>query len=243
MPILLLPPNQTPAQIDSRSKPSAEETAMTNSIRRFPIADPAKLPDDMRQLIETTAKKTGFLPNVSLAYAWKPDRFRAFFQFYDALMKGDSRLSRPKREIDRGGGKRGRLLHLLHGRARHHPPILGKKPLLADQVTANYQHADLSPRERAMLDFAVKVTSSPAAIEPPTSRRCAATASRTRRSRTSGRSPPSSTSRPHGQPDGNTAQPRLPHDGPRPVTYPRSSTSTSRAFYRWLNEVHRPNKE
>ena len=72
---------------------------MTNPISRFPMADPATLPEDMRQLIETTAKKTGFVPNVFLAYAWKPDHFRAFFQFYDALMRGESGLSRAEREM------------------------------------------------------------------------------------------------------------------------------------------------
>lgn len=68
-------------------------------ISRFPVPDLATLPDDLRQLVETTAKKTGFVPNVFLAYAWKPDHFRAFFQFYDALMRGDSGLSRAEREM------------------------------------------------------------------------------------------------------------------------------------------------
>jgi uncharacterized peroxidase-related enzyme len=72
---------------------------VTNPISRFPVPDVATLPDDMRQLIETTAKKTGFVPNVFLAYAWKPDHFRAFFQFYDALMRADSGLSRAEREM------------------------------------------------------------------------------------------------------------------------------------------------
>jgi uncharacterized peroxidase-related enzyme len=72
---------------------------VTNPISRFPVADPATLPEDMRQLIETTGKKTGFVPNVFLAYAWKPDHFRAFFHFYDALMRGESGLSRAEREM------------------------------------------------------------------------------------------------------------------------------------------------
>jgi uncharacterized peroxidase-related enzyme len=72
---------------------------VTNPISRFPVADPATLPEDMRQLIEATAKKSGFVPNVFLAYAWKPDHFRAFFQFYEALMRGDSGLSRAEREM------------------------------------------------------------------------------------------------------------------------------------------------
>jgi len=72
---------------------------VTDPISRFPVPDLATLPDDIRQLIETTAKKTGFVPNVFLAYAWKPDHFRAFFQYYDALMRADSGLSRAEREM------------------------------------------------------------------------------------------------------------------------------------------------
>jgi uncharacterized peroxidase-related enzyme len=72
---------------------------MDTPISRFPVPDPATLPEDMRQLIEATAKKAGFVPNVFLAYAWKPDHFRAFFQFYDALMRADSGLSRAEREM------------------------------------------------------------------------------------------------------------------------------------------------
>jgi uncharacterized peroxidase-related enzyme len=72
---------------------------MDAPISRFPVPDPATLPEDMRTLIETTGQKTGFVPNVFLAYAWKPDHFRAFFQFYDALMRSDSGLSRAEREM------------------------------------------------------------------------------------------------------------------------------------------------
>jgi uncharacterized peroxidase-related enzyme len=68
-------------------------------ISRFPVPDLATLPEDIRQVTEATAKKTGFVPNVFLAYAWKPDQFRAFFQYYDALMRGESGLSRAEREM------------------------------------------------------------------------------------------------------------------------------------------------
>ena len=68
-------------------------------ISRFPVPDLATLPDDIRQGIEATAKKTGFVPNVFLAYAWKPDHFRAFFQYYDALMRAGSGLTRAEREM------------------------------------------------------------------------------------------------------------------------------------------------
>lgn len=68
-------------------------------ISRFPVPDPATLPDDLREVIEQNAKKAGFIPNVFLAYAWKPDHFRAFFKYYDALMRGESGLSRAEREM------------------------------------------------------------------------------------------------------------------------------------------------
>ncbi len=138
---------------------------MSAPISRFPVPDAASLPDDMRQVIEATAKKTGFVPNVFLAYAWKPDQFRAFFQYYDALMRGESGLSRADRElivVAVSAVNACTYCTVAHGAALR---ILSKKPHLADQVTANYRHADLTPRERAMLDFAVKVTTSSAAIE------------------------------------------------------------------------------
>jgi uncharacterized peroxidase-related enzyme len=68
-------------------------------ISRFPIPDVAALPADIQELIRTNEKKAGFVPNVFLAYAWKPEHFRAFFTYYDALMKGASGLSRAEREM------------------------------------------------------------------------------------------------------------------------------------------------
>lgn len=140
---------------------------MSNApVSRFPVPDLAALPADMRELVEATAKKTGFVPNVFLAYAWKPDHFRAFFQFYDALMRGESGLSRAEREmivVAVSAVNACTYCTVAHGAALR---ILSKKPHLADQITANYRHADITPRERAMLDFAIKVTSHSGAIEP-----------------------------------------------------------------------------
>jgi len=68
-------------------------------ISRFPVPDLEKLPEDIRQVIEANAKKAGFTPNVFLAYAWKPAHFRAFFQYYEILMRGESGLSRAEREL------------------------------------------------------------------------------------------------------------------------------------------------
>ena len=70
-----------------------------DAISRFPVPDPATLPEDLRQVIEANAAKAGFVPNVFLAYAWKPEHFRAFFRYYDVLMRGESGLTCPEREM------------------------------------------------------------------------------------------------------------------------------------------------
>jgi uncharacterized peroxidase-related enzyme len=134
-------------------------------ISRFPIPEPAALPDDMKQAIEAAAAKAGFTPNVFLAYAWKPEHFRAFFQYYEALMRGESGLSRAEREmivVAVSAVNSCSYCTVTHGAALR---ILSKNPHIADQITANYRHADLTARERAMLEFALKVTTSSAAIE------------------------------------------------------------------------------
>jgi len=72
---------------------------MSDPISRFPVPDPSTLPEDLRQVIEANRAKAGFVPNVFLAYAWKPAHFRAFFGYYDVLMRGDSGLTRAEREM------------------------------------------------------------------------------------------------------------------------------------------------
>jgi uncharacterized peroxidase-related enzyme len=72
---------------------------MTDSISRFPVPDPAELPEDLRATMEANEKKAGFVPNVFRAYAHKPEHFRAFFQYYEALMRSASGLSRAEREM------------------------------------------------------------------------------------------------------------------------------------------------
>jgi len=72
---------------------------MTESISRFPVPDPAGLPDDLRETMEANARKAGFVPNVFRAYSHKPEHFRAFFHYYEVLMRGESGLSRAEREM------------------------------------------------------------------------------------------------------------------------------------------------
>jgi uncharacterized peroxidase-related enzyme len=130
----------------------------TTPISRFPVPATNSLPEDLQKVIEANAQKAGFIPNVFLAYGYKPEHFRAFFHYYDVLMKGDSGLTRAEREMIVVAVSRINnctYCTVAHGAALR---ILSKNPLIADQISANYRVADLTPRQRAMLDFAVKVT-------------------------------------------------------------------------------------
>jgi uncharacterized peroxidase-related enzyme len=136
-----------------------------STISRFPIPAPDDLPADIREIIEANAEKLGFVPNVFWAYAWKPDHFRAFFRFYDALMKGPSGLSRAEREmivLTVSAINACTYCTVSHGAALR---VLAKHPHLSDQVSANYRMAEITPRQRVMLDFAAKVTRDSAAID------------------------------------------------------------------------------
>jgi uncharacterized peroxidase-related enzyme len=133
-------------------------------ISRFPVPEPASLPEDIQKVVETNTAKAGFTPNVFLAYGYKPEHFRAFFHYYDVLMKGPSELSRAEREMIVLAVSRVNACTyctVAHGAALR---ILSKNPILADQISANYRVADITPRQRAMLDFAVKVTERSAEI-------------------------------------------------------------------------------
>lgn len=77
----------------------AEHPRSDRPISRFPVADPTALPPDLADAVRATADKAGFTPNVFLAYAWRPEHFRAFFAYHDVLMKGESGLSRAEREL------------------------------------------------------------------------------------------------------------------------------------------------
>jgi uncharacterized peroxidase-related enzyme len=136
-----------------------------NAVSRFPVPALDDLPADVREVIEANARKLGFVPNVFWAYAWKPDHFRAFFQFYEALMKGPSGLTRAERELivlAVSAINSCTYCTVSHGAALR---VLAKHPHLSDQVSANYRAAEVTERERAMLDFAVKVTRESAAVE------------------------------------------------------------------------------
>jgi uncharacterized peroxidase-related enzyme len=131
---------------------------------RYPVPDLASLPDDVRRRIETVQEKSGFVPNVFLALAHRPDEFRAFFDYHDALMLKAGGLSRAEREmivVATSAANDCTYCVVAHGAILR---ILAKAPLLADQVAVNHRTAPVTPRQRAMLDFAVKLARTPQAI-------------------------------------------------------------------------------
>src|SRR4051812_21398641 len=133
----------------SMSQPVAE---------RFPIPTLDKLPADIRERILAVQEKSGFVPNVFLTLAYRPDEFRAFFAYHDALMEKDSGLSKAEREMIVVATSSANQCHycvIAHGAILR---IRAKNPLIADQIAVNYRKADITPRQRAMLDFAMKVS-------------------------------------------------------------------------------------
>lgn len=127
-------------------------------ISRFPIPDLNELPEDIRDHLLAVQEKAGFIPNVFLALAHRPDEFRAFFTYHDALMEKKSGLSKGEREmIVVATSALNQCLYCVvaHGAILR---IREKNPLLADQIATNYRKADITPRQKAMLDFAAKVS-------------------------------------------------------------------------------------
>src|SRR4051795_4652220 len=125
---------------------------------RFPAPALEKLPADIRERILAVQEKSGFVPNVFLTLAFRPDEFRAFFAYHDALMLKDGGLTKGEREMIVVATSAANQCHycvIAHGAILR---IYEKRPLIADQVAVNYRKADLTPRQRAMLDFAMKVS-------------------------------------------------------------------------------------
>jgi uncharacterized peroxidase-related enzyme len=126
-------------------------------ISRYPVPELADLPEDLRLRILAVQEKAGFVPNVFLALAHRPDECRAFFDYHDALMLRPSGLSKGEKEmivVATSGANRCLYCVVAHGAILR---IYEKNPLLADQVAVNHHKADLSARQKAMLDFALKV--------------------------------------------------------------------------------------
>ena len=134
-------------------------------ISRFPVPRLEDLPEDIRQRVLEVQEKSGFVPNVFLALAHRPAEWRAFFAYHDALMEKDSGLTKAEREmivVATSGANRCQYCVVAHGAILR---IRAKNPLIADQVAVNYLKADLTPRQKAMLAFAMKVALDAGAIE------------------------------------------------------------------------------
>jgi uncharacterized peroxidase-related enzyme len=128
------------------------------SANRYPAPELKDLPDDIQARVLEVQEKSGFVPNVFLALARRPDEWRAFFAYHDALMlKKDGSLTKGDREMivtTTSAANQCLYCVVAHGAILR---IYEKKPMVADQVAVNYRKADISPRQRAMLDFAMKV--------------------------------------------------------------------------------------
>src|SRR5438477_9078496 len=128
------------------------------AISRYPVPRLEDLPDDIRTRMLEVQEKAGFIPNVFLALAHRPEEFRAFFAYHDALMEKDGGLTKAEREmivVATSGANECQYCVVAHGAILR---IRAKDPLVADQVAINYRKADITQRQKAMLDFAIKVS-------------------------------------------------------------------------------------
>jgi uncharacterized peroxidase-related enzyme len=128
------------------------------AISRFPVPEISSLPEDIRTRILAVQEKSGFVPNVFLTLAHRPDEFRAFFAYHDALMDKPGAITKAEREmivVATSNANQCQYCVVAHGAILR---IRAKNPLIADQIAVNYRKADITPRQRAMLDFAMKVS-------------------------------------------------------------------------------------
>jgi uncharacterized peroxidase-related enzyme len=131
----------------------------TPSISRYPVPKLEDLPEDIRARMFEVQEKAGFIPNVFLTLAHRPEEWRAFFAYHDALMLRDSGLTKAEREmivVATSGANDCLYCIVAHGAILR---VYAKNPWLADQVAANYRKADITDRQKAMLEFALKVAS------------------------------------------------------------------------------------
>jgi len=134
-------------------------SAMTQpTAKRFPTPSIDSLPEDIRTRLLAVQEKSGFVPNVFLTLAYRPDEFRAFFAYHDALMDKDGGLTKAEREmivVATSSANQCLYCVIAHGAILR---IRAKNPQIADQIAVNYRKADITARQKAMLDFAMKVS-------------------------------------------------------------------------------------
>ena len=137
----------------------------TPSASRYPVPELDTLPQDIQDQILAVQEKAGFVPNVFLALAHRPLEFRAFFDYHDALMEKESGLSKADREmivVATSGENNCQYCVVAHGAVLR---IRAKHPLVSDQVAVNYRKSDITPKQRVMLDFAVKVCNESGSVD------------------------------------------------------------------------------
>lgn len=147
-----------------RQQESAAQ-ANTAHISRFPIPPLNAMEPDIRERIEAVQAKSGFIPNIFLALAHRPDEFRAFFALHDSLVDKDDGLSKAEREmiiVVTSALNQCLYCVIAHGAILR---IRAKDSLLADKLAVNYLKAELEPRQRVMLDYASKVCMAADSIE------------------------------------------------------------------------------
>ncbi len=143
----------------------ASAHAAGTPISRYPVPDLDELPDDLRERIGAVAERSGFVPNVFLAMAHRPDELRAFLDYHDALMERDSGLSKAERElivVVTSAANDCLYCVVAHGAILR---IRAKDPKLADQVAIDWRSADLDDRARAICEAAVTLATEPAAFD------------------------------------------------------------------------------
>ena len=140
-------------------------TTKAKPISRFHVPELSALPTDIRDRIEALQEKSGFIPNVFMTLANRPEEFRAFFAYHDALMERNSGLTKAEREmivVATSSANSCQYCVIAHGAILR---IRAKDPLLADQIAVNYLKADISERQRVMLSFAMQVADAAETIE------------------------------------------------------------------------------
>jgi uncharacterized peroxidase-related enzyme len=153
----------TLARLELKVRPMPQSTQAP--ISRYPVPALDAMPEDIRARILKVQEKTGFIPNVFLMLAYRPDEFRAFMAYHDALMDKEGGLTKAEREmivVATSAANECQYCVIAHGAILR---IRAKNPLIADQVASNYRTADLTARQRAMLDFAMKVSQQAQAVE------------------------------------------------------------------------------
>lgn len=133
-------------------------------VSRYPVPKLEDMPQDIRGRILAVQEKSGFIPNVFLALAHRPEEFRAFFAYHDALMEKESGLTKAEREMIVVATSSVNECHycvIAHGAILR---VRAKNPLIADQVAVNFRKSDITPRQKAMLDFAVRLALAPGKV-------------------------------------------------------------------------------